>query len=96
MHKNSALKCGIFVCIFFVNATWSECGDSNPGPPAPKAGALPTAQHPVLFLCGPGTGAHISIIHIFSQMSNVQKFYGDFFLRLEYNTHIILYWRNIP
>ena len=25
---------------------WSECGDSNPGPPAPKAGALPTAQHP--------------------------------------------------
>ena len=26
--------------------TWSECGDSNPGPPAPKAGALPTAQHP--------------------------------------------------
>ena len=28
--------------------TWSECGDSNPGPPAPKAGALPTAQHPVI------------------------------------------------
>ena len=27
---------------------WSECGDSNPGPPAPKAGALPTAQHPDL------------------------------------------------
>ena len=29
---------------------WSECGDSNPGPPAPKAGALPTAQHPEMKL----------------------------------------------
>ena len=29
-------------------AFWSECGDSNPGPPAPKAGALPTALHPVI------------------------------------------------
>ena len=27
---------------------WSECGDSNPGPPAPKASALPTALHPVM------------------------------------------------
>ena len=25
---------------------WSEWGDSNARPPAPKAGALPTAQHP--------------------------------------------------
>ena len=25
---------------------WSECRDSNSGPPAPKAGALPTALHP--------------------------------------------------
>ncbi len=31
---------------------WSECGDSNPGPPAPKAGALPTAQHPVIQFSG--------------------------------------------
>ena len=32
---------------------WSECGDSNPGPPAPKAGALPTALHPVIqIFCG--------------------------------------------
>ena len=30
----------------FFCQSWSECGDSNPGPPAPKAGALPTAQHP--------------------------------------------------
>ena len=30
----------------FFCVRWSECGDSNPGPPAPKAGALPTAQHP--------------------------------------------------
>ena len=30
----------------FFCVKWSECGDSNPGPPAPKAGALPTAQHP--------------------------------------------------
>ena len=30
----------------FFCGRWSECGDSNPGPPAPKAGALPTAQHP--------------------------------------------------
>ena len=27
---------------------WSECGDSNPGPHAPKAGALPAALHPVI------------------------------------------------
>ena len=41
---------------------WSEWRDSNSRPPAPKAGALPTAQHPVrildtlllyLFLAGP-------------------------------------------
>ena len=32
---------------------WSECRDSNPGPPAPKAGALPTAQHPVMKLGDP-------------------------------------------
>jgi hypothetical protein len=25
-----------------VNRTWSGCGDLNPGPPAPKAGALPS------------------------------------------------------
>src|SRR6266571_2591081 len=25
---------------------WSGCADSNCGPPAPKAGALPTAPHP--------------------------------------------------
>ena len=30
----------------FAPTRWSECRDSNPGPPAPKAGALPTAQHP--------------------------------------------------
>ena len=29
--------------------TWSEWRDSNSRPPAPKAGALPTAQHPVSF-----------------------------------------------
>ena len=27
---------------------WSEWRDSNSRPPAPKAGALPTAQHPVI------------------------------------------------
>ena len=27
---------------------WSEWGDLNSRPPAPKAGALPTAQHPVI------------------------------------------------
>ena len=34
----------------FFKERWSECRDSNPGPPAPKAGALPTAQHPVMKL----------------------------------------------
>ena len=29
---------------------WSEWRDSNSRPPAPKAGALPTAQHPDLAL----------------------------------------------
>ena len=28
--KNPAPKCGIFACIFFVNATWCRWGDSNP------------------------------------------------------------------
>lgn len=32
---------------------WSKCGDSKPGPPAPKAGALPTALHPVIELFYP-------------------------------------------
>ena len=56
--------------------TWSECGDSNPGPPAPKAGALPTAQHPGR---EPDQAASASlsgsfpIIHIFRQMSNVPR-----------------------
>ncbi len=35
--------------------SWSECRDSNPGPPAPKAGALPTAQHPVIYSLQRGT-----------------------------------------
>lgn len=26
--------------------TWSECRDSNSGPPEPKSGTLPTALHP--------------------------------------------------
>ena len=34
----------------FFKERWSECRDSNPGPPAPKAGALPTALHPVISL----------------------------------------------
>ena len=39
---------------------WSECGDSNPGPPAPKAGALPTAQHPDMKLWDcPGVSSQI-------------------------------------
>ena len=37
----------------FFKERWSECRDSNPGPPAPKAGALPTAQHPVMKLGDP-------------------------------------------
>ena len=37
----------------FFDERWSECRDSNPGPPAPKAGALPTAQHPVMKLGDP-------------------------------------------
>ena len=37
----------------FFKERWSECRDSNPGPPAPKAGALPTAQHPVMKLDDP-------------------------------------------
>ena len=36
-----------------------------------------------------------SIIHIFSEMSNVQKIYGDFSSPMEYNTHIMLKWREI-
>ena len=31
-------------------AFWSECGDSNPGPPAPKPPALPTALIPDFWL----------------------------------------------
>ena len=30
MCKNPALQCGIFVCIFFVNASWGGHGYSNP------------------------------------------------------------------
>ena len=37
----------------FFKERWSECRDSNPGPPAPTAGALPTAQHPVMKLGDP-------------------------------------------
>ena len=37
----------------FFKERWSECRDSNPVPPAPKAGALPTAQHPVMKLGDP-------------------------------------------
>lgn len=29
-----------------ISISWSEWRDSNSRPPAPKAGALPTAQHP--------------------------------------------------
>ena len=39
---------------------WSEWRDSNSRPPAPKAGALPTGQHPDLYavnLSGPNAGA---------------------------------------
>ena len=45
---------------------WSECGDSNPGPPAPKAGALPTAQHPVLFPGQTGLLSAPSLFHCLS------------------------------
>ena len=41
---------------------WSECGDSNPGPPAPKAGALPTAQHPDMKLWDcPGVSSQMCV-----------------------------------
>jgi hypothetical protein len=32
--------------IHILNSQWSGCRDLNSGPPAPKAGALPTAPHP--------------------------------------------------
>ena len=45
-RKDPAPKCGIFVCIFFVNTTWSEWRDLNPRPHGPEPCALPTALHP--------------------------------------------------
>ena len=35
-RKNPAPKCGIFACIFFVNASWSEWRDLNPRPLGPE------------------------------------------------------------
>ena len=35
-RKNPAPKCGIFACIFFVNATWCARRDSNPRPHGPE------------------------------------------------------------
>ena len=37
-------------CIIACVLTWSEWRDLNPRHPAPKAGALPTALHPVIEL----------------------------------------------
>ena len=51
---------------------WSECRDSNPGPPAPKAGALPTAQHPVMKLDDPAGRIHPN--HAFYQLNYTRIF----------------------
>src|SRR5437763_4147747 len=44
----------------FLNSPRSGCADSNCGPPAPKAGALPTAPHPALLLSSPATLASLA------------------------------------
>ena len=71
-----------------------SAGTRTPGLLLPKQARYQLRNTPI-FLYGPENGAYTPIIHIFFQMSNVQKINGDFFLQLEYNTHIILYWRNI-
>ena len=40
--------------------SWSGCADSNCGPPAPKAGALPTAPHPAVPTFATGECLHYS------------------------------------
>ncbi len=40
--------------------SWSGCADSNCGPPAPKAGALPTAPHPAVPTFATGECPHYS------------------------------------
>jgi hypothetical protein len=40
--------------------SWSGCADSNCGPPAPKAGALPTAPHPAVPTFSRGKCLHYS------------------------------------
>ena len=67
---------------------WSEWGDSNSRPPAPKAGALPAAQHPVLLTAGPeGDGVSLYYTYFFASVK-CSNFYDDFFLPKEYNTLI--------
>ena len=58
-HKSQRLKKlqKVAKCSAFGDSKWSEWGDSNARPPAPKAGALPTAQHPDAKLLYPSTVA---------------------------------------
>ena len=61
---------------------WSECGDSNPGPPAPKAGALPTAQHPDMKLwdcwaVSPKASALPTALHPVIEFSNCGQTCGQ-------------------
>ena len=61
---------------------WSECGDSNPGPPAPKAGALPTAQHPDMKLwdcwaVSPKASALPTALHPVMKFFNCGQIWGQ-------------------
>ena len=74
--------------------TWSEWGDSNSRHPAPKAGALPTALHPVITV---HLAKPLSIIQIFFHLSNVQIFLMTFFcIWSTIDISNKWYWRNFP
>ena len=88
MCKNPAPKCGIFACIFFVNATWWTRRGSNPRPPRCERGALPAELRAHMFYFW-------NVRFCFSFTRNSQIFallYGPLALPAELRAHMFCFW----